>query len=128
MMSPVVKRSLREAKLTVGTDPEPSQVECGPPSDVSLPAAMNRNSIEFPPHHVPLRADIHALGELMGEVLREQGGQELYELVEQDRLTAIRWREGVCRCRRGARGARARTPAGAWRASWCGRSPPGSSW
>lgn len=56
---------------------------------------MNRDSIEFPPHHVPLRADIHALGELMGAVLREQGGQELYDLVEQDRVTAIRWREGV---------------------------------
>src|SRR5665213_1445372 len=31
----------------------------------------------------------------MGEVLREQGGEELLTLVDEDRLTAIRWREGV---------------------------------
>src|ERR1019366_9505433 len=45
--------------------------------------------------HNPLREDINALGQLMGEVLREQCGQELLSLVDQDRLTAIRWREGV---------------------------------
>jgi phosphoenolpyruvate carboxylase len=31
----------------------------------------------------------------MGEVLREQGGEEILSLVDQDRLTAIRWRSGV---------------------------------
>ena len=31
----------------------------------------------------------------MDEVLREQCGEELLQLVQQDRLTAIRWREGV---------------------------------
>jgi len=56
---------------------------------------MNRENITFPARHTPLRDDIHALGELMGEVLREQGGEELLSLVEQDRLTAIRWRSGV---------------------------------
>jgi phosphoenolpyruvate carboxylase len=55
---------------------------------------MNREDIQFPPRHTPLREDIHVLGELMGEVLREQGGDELFELVEQDRRTAIRRREG----------------------------------
>jgi phosphoenolpyruvate carboxylase len=56
---------------------------------------MNREDITFPPRHNPLREDIHALGHLLGEVLREQCGEELLTLVDQDRLTAIRWREGV---------------------------------
>ncbi|HEY6452434.1 MAG TPA: phosphoenolpyruvate carboxylase [Steroidobacteraceae bacterium] len=56
---------------------------------------MNREEIKFPARHNPLREDIHALGQLMGEVLREQGGDELLTLVDEDRLTAIRWREGV---------------------------------
>src|SRR5580693_717704 len=56
---------------------------------------MNRENITFPARHAPLREDIHTLGQLMGEVLREQGGEELLTLVEQDRVTAIRWREGV---------------------------------
>ncbi len=56
---------------------------------------MNREDITFPARHTPLREDIHALGQLMGEVLREQGGEELLALVDEDRLTAIRWREGV---------------------------------
>ena len=56
---------------------------------------MHREDIKFPLRHNPLREDIHALGQLMGEVLREQGGEELLSLVDQDRLTAIRWREGV---------------------------------
>jgi phosphoenolpyruvate carboxylase len=60
-----------------------------------MPAAMQREQIQFPARHNPLREDMHALGQLMGEVLREQGGEELFQLVEQDRLTAIRWREGA---------------------------------
>src|SRR6202167_312555 len=60
-----------------------------------MPAPMNREDITFPPRHNPLREDIHALGHLLGEVLREQCGEELLTLVDQDRLTAIRWREGV---------------------------------
>jgi phosphoenolpyruvate carboxylase len=55
---------------------------------------MNRDDLHFPPHHAPLREDIHQLGELLGEVLREQGGEELYELAEGDRRTAIRRRSG----------------------------------
>jgi phosphoenolpyruvate carboxylase len=56
---------------------------------------MNRENITFPARHNPLREDIHVLGQLLGEVLREQGGEELLSLVDQDRLTAIRWRGGV---------------------------------
>ena len=55
---------------------------------------MNRSDIHFPPKHEPLRDDVHALGALVGEILREQGGQQLYELVELDRIAAIRARAG----------------------------------
>jgi len=56
---------------------------------------MSHDDIQFPTRHHPLREDIRTLGELMDQVLREQGGAELWQLVEQDRLTAMRWREGV---------------------------------
>ena len=55
---------------------------------------MNRSDIHFPPQHEPLRDDVHALGALVGEILREQGGQQLFELVELDRVAAIRARGG----------------------------------
>src|SRR5579863_1258818 len=56
---------------------------------------MDHEDIQFPSRHHPLREDIRALAQLMDDVLREQGGAELWQLVEQDRLTAMRWREGV---------------------------------
>ncbi|MCS6947146.1 MAG: phosphoenolpyruvate carboxylase, partial [Steroidobacteraceae bacterium] len=55
---------------------------------------MRRDEIQFPARHLALREDVHALGILVGEVLREQGGNELFELVEGDRTTAIRRRNG----------------------------------
>ncbi len=55
---------------------------------------MRRTEIHFPPKHAALREDVHALGELIGEMLREQGGEQLLETVEQDRVLAIRRREG----------------------------------
>jgi phosphoenolpyruvate carboxylase len=42
---------------------------------------------------VPLRRDVRSLGMLLGEVLREQAGNELFEKVETLRLSAIRRRE-----------------------------------
>src|SRR5580693_6319987 len=56
---------------------------------------MNAVNIPFPTRHHPLRDDIQTLAELTDEVLREQGGEELWQLVEQDRITAARWRDGV---------------------------------
>ena len=44
---------------------------------------------------VPLRRDVRSLGMLLGEVLREQAGDELFEKVEELRLSAIRRREAV---------------------------------
>ncbi|HWW20347.1 MAG TPA: phosphoenolpyruvate carboxylase, partial [Steroidobacteraceae bacterium] len=56
---------------------------------------MNAANIPFPTRHHPLRDDIQTLAELTDEVLREQGGEELWQLVEQDRVTAVRWRDAV---------------------------------
>ena len=56
--------------------------------------ALKRTDIHFPPKHEALREDVHALGELVGEMLREQGGARLLDTVEQDRVLAIRRREG----------------------------------
>jgi phosphoenolpyruvate carboxylase len=60
---------------------------------------VNRADIHFPPKHEPLREDVHALGALMGEILLEQGGEELFELVELDRTAAIRARAGEAEAR-----------------------------
>ena len=73
---------------------------------------MNRGDIHFPPKHEPLRDDVHALGALVGEILREQGGERLFELVEGDRVLAIRGRsdEPAARAELAAR-VRGRPPA-----------------
>lgn len=54
---------------------------------------MHRNAIQFPAKHAALRDDVHLLGELVGEILREQGGDTLFDLVEGDRTLAIRRRD-----------------------------------
>ena len=55
---------------------------------------MKRADIHFPPKHEALRDDVHALGALVGEILHEQGGEALFALIEGDRVTAIRGRNG----------------------------------
>jgi phosphoenolpyruvate carboxylase len=60
---------------------------------------VSRSDIHFPPKHAALREDVHALGMLIGEILREQGGPQLFELVELDRLAAIRRRDGDSQAR-----------------------------
>src|ERR1700761_7254269 len=55
---------------------------------------MFRQSIQFPVKDAALREDVHALGDLIGETLRDQGGDEFFKLVEGDRLAAILHREG----------------------------------
>ena len=55
---------------------------------------MNRNEIQFPARHAALRDDVHMLGSLVGEILREQGGEALFDIVERDRKLAIRRRDG----------------------------------
>jgi phosphoenolpyruvate carboxylase len=58
------------------------------------PLLMYRQNIHFPAKDADLREDVHALGALIGEILTEQGGEELFDLVEGDRLSSIRRREG----------------------------------
>ena len=55
---------------------------------------MYRQSIQFPVKDAALREDVHALGGLIGETLRDQGGEEFFELVEGDRVAALKRREG----------------------------------
>ena len=58
------------------------------------PVVMHRHNLQFPTKETALREDVHALGSLVGEVLRDQGGEDLLKLVEGDRVAAIRRREG----------------------------------
>jgi phosphoenolpyruvate carboxylase len=67
---------------------------------------MPRSDISFPLKDAELREDVHMLGALVGEVIREQGGDELFEAVERDRQAAIARREGDAE---GARELSART-------------------
>src|SRR5262245_58882523 len=55
---------------------------------------MPRADISFPLKDAELREDVHMLGGLVGEVIREQGGDALFEAVETDRQSAIARREG----------------------------------
>jgi phosphoenolpyruvate carboxylase len=55
---------------------------------------MGRQDIHFPLKDAALRDDVHMLGNLVGEVLREQGGDELFNTVEGDRQAALGRRAG----------------------------------
>ncbi len=55
---------------------------------------MRRDDIQFPAKHSALRDDVHVLGVLVGDVLKEQGGEALFDLVEKDRRLSIRRRAG----------------------------------
>jgi len=52
-----------------------------------------RPDLHFPPKDVPLKDDVRVLGALVGDVIREQGGAELYNRVEIARRAAIQRRE-----------------------------------
>jgi phosphoenolpyruvate carboxylase len=54
---------------------------------------LDRDDIEFREKDQPLRDDVGLLGALVGTVLREQGGDALFEQVEQARKAAIRRRQ-----------------------------------
>lgn len=53
-----------------------------------------RREVPFADKDAALRDDVHTLGALVGAVIREQGGQALFERVETARIAAIRRREG----------------------------------
>jgi phosphoenolpyruvate carboxylase len=53
---------------------------------------LRRQDITFEDKDQALRDDVRTLGALVGDLIREQSGEELYELVETSRLRAIRRR------------------------------------
>jgi phosphoenolpyruvate carboxylase len=53
-----------------------------------------RANIFFAEKDQALREDVHRLGEIVGEIVREQGGEALFDLVETGRKAAIAHREG----------------------------------
>ena len=55
---------------------------------------LRRGDLEFTEQASALRADVDQLGTMIGELLREQGGDALFERVESARQLAIRRREG----------------------------------
>lgn len=59
----------------------------------SLPADKRRN-IRFSETEVPLRKDVHELGGQIGAMIRDRGGEELFNAVEAARSLAIAWRDG----------------------------------
>ena len=54
---------------------------------------LRRQDITFEDKDQPLRNDVRILGTLVGELLRDQGGEELFDIVENARLRSIRRRE-----------------------------------
>ena len=54
---------------------------------------LRRQDITFEDKDQALRDDVRMLGAMIGELLVEQGGQELFDFVENARLRAIRRRE-----------------------------------
>jgi phosphoenolpyruvate carboxylase len=55
---------------------------------------MARRGIIFPTKDAALRDDVHALGRVVGDVLRDQCGDALFDLVDGDRRAAIGRRQG----------------------------------
>ena len=53
-----------------------------------------RRDVQFAPKDGALRDDVRTLGALVGDMIREQGGDALFERVERARRAAIRWRDG----------------------------------
>ncbi len=56
--------------------------------------SLRRQDITFEDKDQALRDDVRMLGAMLGDLIREQSGEELYEFVEESRLRAIRRREG----------------------------------
>ncbi len=55
---------------------------------------MARKGIFFPIKDAALRDDVHALGQLVGEVIKDQCGEQVFAAVEGDRQAAIGRRQG----------------------------------
>ena len=55
---------------------------------------LRRQDITFEDKDQAMRDDVRTIGSMVGELIREQGGEELFELVESARRRSIRRREG----------------------------------
>ena len=55
---------------------------------------LRRQDVTLEEKDQALRDDVRALGAMVGELIREQAGEELFEMVENARLRSIRRREG----------------------------------
>ena len=66
---------------------------------MSIPASepISRADIFFAEKDKALREDVHRLGSLVGELVKDQGGEALFDLVEAARQAAIAHREGNVR-------------------------------
>ena len=56
--------------------------------------SLRRQDITFEDKDQSLRDDVRSLGSMLGDLIKEQDGEELFELVENARVCAIRRREG----------------------------------
>jgi phosphoenolpyruvate carboxylase len=56
--------------------------------------SLRRQDITFEDKDQALRDDVRTLGTMVGDLIREQSGEDLFEIVENARLRAIRRREG----------------------------------
>ena len=56
--------------------------------------SLRRQDLTFEDKDQALRDDVRTLGAMVGDLIREQSGDDLYEFVENARLRAIRRREG----------------------------------
>jgi len=59
-----------------------------------LHKTLRRQDITFEDKDQALRDDVRTLGAMVGDLIREQGGDDLFEFVENARLRSIRRREG----------------------------------
>ena len=55
---------------------------------------LRRQDVQFTDKEQALRKDVRTLGAMVGDLIREQGGEELFDFVETARLRSIRRREG----------------------------------
>ncbi|MCP5091286.1 MAG: phosphoenolpyruvate carboxylase, partial [Gammaproteobacteria bacterium] len=60
---------------------------------IRIHKSLRRQDITFEDKDQALRDDVRSLGTMVGDLIREQNGEELFELVENARLRAIRRRE-----------------------------------
>jgi phosphoenolpyruvate carboxylase len=62
--------------------------------DAGIHKSLRRQDITFEDKDQALRDDVRMLGAMLGDLIREQSGDALYEFVESARVRAIRRREG----------------------------------